>query len=44
MVCESNYVMNVIVGATLVVFALFAGYGLGVDIYHSDILEIPNCD
>ncbi len=38
------YVVNAIVGVVLVCFALFAGYGLGVDVYHCDILKIPNCD
>lgn len=38
------YTLNAIVGAVLITFALFAGYGLGVDVYHCDILNIPNCD
>jgi hypothetical protein len=38
------YTVNAIVGVVLVAFALFAGYGLGVDVYHCDILKIPNCD
>lgn len=38
------YVMNAVVGVVLVAFAIFAGYGLGVDVYHCDILKIPNCD
>lgn len=38
------YLVNAIVGAALVAFALFAGYGLGMDVYRCDILKIPNCD
>jgi hypothetical protein len=38
------YMVNAIVGAVLIAFALFAGYGLAVDVYHCDILKIPNCD
>jgi hypothetical protein len=38
------YIVNAIVGLMLVVFALFAGYGLGMDVYHCDVLKIPNCD
>ncbi len=38
------YIVNAIVGVVLVVFSLFAGYGLGVDVYHCDVLRIPNCD
>ncbi len=38
------YVVNAIAGAALFAFALFAGYGLGMDVYHCDILKIPNCD
>lgn len=38
------YVVNAIAGAALITFAFFAGYGLGIDVYHCDILKIPNCD
>jgi hypothetical protein len=38
------YVVNAVVGIALLAFALFAGYGLGVDVYHCDVLKIPNCD
>lgn len=38
------YAVNAAVGVALVVFALFAGYGLGIDVYHCDVLKIPNCD
>lgn len=38
------YWVNVIVGVLFIAFAIFAGYGLGVDFYHCDILNIPNCD
>lgn len=38
------YPVNAIVGAVFITFALFAGYGLSVDFYHCDILNIPNCD
>lgn len=38
------YAVNTIVGVALVAFATFAGYGLGMDVYHCDILKIPNCD
>jgi hypothetical protein len=38
------YIVNAIVGIVFIVFALFAGYGLAKDVYHCDILEIPNCD
>lgn len=38
------YIVNAIVGTVLVAFALFAGYGLSIDVYHCDILKIPNCD
>ncbi len=38
------YMLNAIVGTALMVFALFAGYGLGIDFYNCDILKIPNCD
>jgi ABC-type maltose transport system permease subunit len=38
------YAVNAIVGLALVAFAVFAGYGLGMDVYHCDILKIPNCD
>ncbi len=38
------YVVNAIIGVGFIIFALFAGYGLGVDVYHCDILKIPNCD
>ena len=38
------YLLNATIGATLIMFALFAGYGLGLDVYHCDVLKIPNCD
>lgn len=38
------YLVNAIVGAALIIFTLFAGYGLSVDVYRCDILKIPNCD
>ena len=38
------YIVNAIVGVGFTIFALFAGYGLGIDFYHCDILKIPNCD
>ena len=38
------YVVNAIVGAVFIAFALFGGYELGKDFYHCDILKIPNCD
>ncbi len=38
------YVVNAIVGAAFIFFALFGGYELGKDFYHCDILKIPNCD
>ncbi len=38
------YVVNAIVGGVFFAFALFAGFGLGIDFYHCDILKIPNCD
>ncbi|MEN9557834.1 MAG: hypothetical protein RL141_203 [Candidatus Parcubacteria bacterium] len=38
------YIVNAIVGVVLIAFSLFAGYGLGVDVYRCDILNIPNCD
>ena len=37
-------VLNVVVGVLLVGFSVVAGYGLGSDVYHCDILRIPNCD
>jgi hypothetical protein len=38
------YVVNILIGVAFIAFALFAGYGLGIDFYHCDILKIPNCD
>lgn len=38
------YIVNAIIGAALIGFAIFAGYGLSVDVYRCDILKIPNCD
>lgn len=38
------YIVNAIVGAVFIAFALFAGYGLSIDVYHCNILKIPNCD
>lgn len=38
------YIVNALVGVVFIIFALFAGYGLGMDFYHCDILNIPNCD
>lgn len=38
------YAINALVGIALIAFALFAGYGLGKDVYHCDVLQIPNCD
>jgi len=36
--------LNILVGFFLVGFSIMAAYGLGLDIYHCDILQIPNCD
>jgi hypothetical protein len=41
---RSFYIVNAIVGLTFITFSIFAGYGLGIDFYHCDILKIPNCD
>ncbi len=38
------YMANALVGVAFVAFALFGGYELGKDVYHCDILKIPNCD
>lgn len=38
------YIVNIIVGVVFVAFAIFAGYGIGIDVYRCDILKIPNCD
>lgn len=38
------YAVNAVVGVAFIAFALFAGYGLGIDFYHCDVLKIPNCD
>ncbi len=38
------YIANAVVGALFITFAVFAGYELGKDFYHCDILRIPNCD
>ncbi len=38
------YAVNAVVGVLFITFAVFLGYGLGVDVYHCDILKIPNCD
>ncbi len=38
------YTVNALVGITMILFAIFAGYGLGEDVYHCNILQIPNCD
>ncbi len=37
-------ILNIVVGLVLVGFATVAGYGLGKDVYHCDVLKIPNCD
>lgn len=37
-------ILNILVGVLLIGFSSMAGYGLGVDVYHCDILQIPNCD
>lgn len=37
-------ILNIVLSAFLISFALMAGYGLGMDVYHCDILRIPNCD
>ncbi len=37
-------VFNIVIGLLFVGFSVLAGYGLGVDVYHCDILQIPNCD
>ncbi len=36
--------LNIVAGVLLVGFSIMAGYGLGVDVYHCDVLKIPNCD
>ena len=38
------YLVNAMVGLVFIIFSIFLGYGLGVDFYHCDILQIPNCD
>lgn len=38
------YIVNAILGAVFVAFAVSAGYGIGYDFYKCDILQIPNCD
>lgn len=38
------YIVNVLIGIALVVFAVLAGHGLVLDFYHCDVLRIPNCD
>jgi hypothetical protein len=37
-------VANILVAVLFVGFSIMAGYGLGKDVYHCDILQIPNCD
>ncbi len=37
-------VPNILLGVLFTGFAILAGWGLGVDVYHCDILRIPNCD
>ena len=37
-------VLNILTAVLFIGFSIMAGYGLGVDIYHCDILQIPNCD
>mgnify|MGYP001559473498 FL=1 len=37
-------VFNILIAVLFIGFSVFAGYGLGKDIYHCDILQIPNCD
>ncbi len=38
------YILNALIGGALLAFALLAGYELGKDFYHCEILQIPNCD
>lgn len=37
-------ILNIVVGVLLIGFSVMAGYGLGIDVYHCNILKIPNCD
>ncbi len=37
-------VLNILVAVLFIGFSILAGYGLGKDFYHCDILQIPNCD
>lgn len=38
------FVLNAVIGVTLIVFFIFVGFALGEEIYRCDILRIPNCD
>lgn len=37
-------VLNLLVAILFIGFSYLGGYGLAKDIYHCDILQIPNCD